>query len=124
MRAEYRWADPLIWQIKPMAGIEYTSEGSGWVGTGLYYDYHFGNNFFLTPSLAVGLYNDGGGKDLGSVIEFRSQIEVGYEFENASSVSAGLSHLSNAGLDDKNPGTEVLSLYYHMPVGMLFQDAQ
>lgn len=120
MRAEYRWDSPLIWQIKPFAALEYTTDGSGWIGAGVYYDHHFGNGFVITPSFAPGLYNDGGGKDLGHVIEFRSQIEVGYEFENASRVSVGLSHLSNASLDDHNPGTEVLSLYYHMPVGMLF----
>ena len=120
IRAEYRWDQPLIWQIKPLAGIEYTTDGSGWLGAGLYYDHHFADKFVFTPSLSAGLYNEGGGKDMGGAIQFRSQVEVGYEFDNQTRLSAGFSHMSNAGLDDENPGAEILSLYYHMPVGVLF----
>ena len=53
-------------------------------------------------------------------VEFRSQVELGYQFENQSRLSLAFSHISNAELGDDNPGTEVLNLYYHLPLDLLF----
>ncbi len=39
---------------------------------------------------------------------------------NGSRLGLAFGHISNAGLDDDNPGTEILNLYYHIPVGNLF----
>jgi hypothetical protein len=115
-RVDYRPGTPIIWELRPWLGAEVTSDGSLWGGAGFLYDFHLTSNWLLTPSIGAGLYSDGDGKDLGSAVEFRSMIELGYQFNNASRVSVGLSHLSNAGIGDDNPGTEILSLYYHMPI--------
>ena len=121
-RAEYRWGEPLLWQIKPFLGVEATSDGAVYGLGGLLLDWGVAPHFYITPGIGAGLYHDGDGKDLGHVVEFRSQIEAAYEFENASRFSLGFSHISNAGLDDRNPGTEILSLYYHHPVGFMTGD--
>ena len=115
-RIEYRPGTPIIWELRPWLGAEVTSDGGVYGAGGFLYDFHMGNNWLLTPSIGAGLYADGGGKDLGSTIEFRSMLELGYQFENASRVSAGFSHISNASIGDRNPGTEILSLYYHIPM--------
>lgn len=115
-RAEYRWSEPVFWRISPYAGIEITNEGTIWGGAGLYSDFFVSDHTYITPSFGAGLYTDGGSDlDLGYPLQFRTQIEAGYQFENYQRLSIGFSHTSNAGLDDNNPGTEVLSLYYHLP---------
>lgn len=116
LRAEHRWGTPLWWEIKPYAGGEITSDGSIWAGGGVYADFYVDEHLILTPSLGAGLYSDGSSDlDLGHPIEFRSQIEATYEFEDMNRVGIGFAHISNAGLDNENPGTEVLNLYWHMP---------
>ena len=81
---------------------------------GISLDWVFGN-FILTPSFAAGLYLDGDGKDLGHAIEFRSALEVSYQFKIRLRLGLMIYHLSNASLSDNNPGTEVLSLGYSVP---------
>jgi lipid A 3-O-deacylase len=118
-RLEYRHGDDFLW-LKPWAGAEVNTDGSVWGGVGVLIDITFFDNIVLTGSFAPGLWAEGDGKDLGHVVEFRSQIELGYQFENQSRLSVGFSHLSNAGLGDDNPGTEVLNLYYHLPLDVIF----
>ena len=112
LRAEYRWDyDIFETPIKPFVGLEVTSEGSLWSGSGVFYDAQISSHVYLTPSVGVGLYDDGGSDiDLDHPIQFRTQIEISYEFESTMRMSAGLSHMSNAGLGDSNPGVEVFSL--------------
>ena len=40
------------------------------------------SKILITPSFGVGIYDDGNGKKLGNNIEFRTTIEISYEFEN------------------------------------------
>jgi len=121
LRVEYRHGTPLFWKIKPWGGLEATTDGTIWGGGGVLADFKPADNIYVTPSLGVGLYTDGNSdKDLDYPIEFRSQIEAGYEFMNQHRVGVALSHTSNANLGDDNPGAETLNLYYHMPVGNLF----
>lgn len=115
-RLEYRWDSPLVWVIEPFAGVEFTTDAAFYALGGLLADIQVGDHFLLTPSFGAGLYADGDGKDLGHVVEFRSQLEIGWEFDNATRAGLAFGHISNAGLDNKNPGTEILNLYYHIPV--------
>lgn len=115
-RLEYRFSNDLIWGIKPLIGAEITSDASLLAGAGLYRDFLLDDQFYLTPSFALGYYAQGSSDlDLSKTLEFRSQIELGYEFEDFSRASVALSHISNGSTDESNPGTEVLSFYYHIP---------
>ncbi len=118
-RLEYRHGEDFLW-LKPWAGIEATTDGSVWGGIGVLMDITFFDTVVLTGSVAPGLYEDGGGKDLGSVFEIRSQVELGYQFDNKSRLAVSFSHTSNASVADDNPGVEVLNLYYHLPLDVLF----
>ena len=120
-RLEYRSGTKLFWEIKPWVGLEATNDGSIFAGGGVFADFTVAPNIYLTPLVGVALYGEGdSNKDLGSVLEFKTQIEAGYEFDNGNKLGVALSHISNAGIDDDNPGTEVLGVYYHLPIGMLF----
>ncbi|HEY9547992.1 MAG TPA: acyloxyacyl hydrolase [Kiloniellaceae bacterium] len=118
-RLEYRHGDDFLW-LKPWGGLEVTSDGAVWGGAGVLIDITFFDAVVLTGSFAPGLYEDGNGKDLGHLIEFRSQVELGYQFENQSRLALAFSHLSNGSLNEDNPGVEVLDLYYHIPLDLLF----
>ena len=69
------------------------------------------------PNFAIGGYRRGTAKDLGSVIEFRSGIEIAYRFGNAARLGVAISHISNASISDNNPGTESIVLSYSIPLG-------
>jgi len=118
-RLEYRHGDDFLF-LKPWAGLEVTSDSAIWGGVGVLVDITFFDAIVVTGSFAPGLYEDGNGKDLGHTVEFRSQVELGYQFENQSRLSLAVSHISNARLGDDNPGTELLTLYYHLPLDALF----
>lgn len=124
-RFEYRFGRSLLpviedfAKLKPWVGVEATSDGALYGAAGILFDIPVGP-FIVTPSFGAGLYHDGAGKDLGSLIEFRSMLEVGYRFENEMRITAQFSHISNAGITRNNPGSNILGAYLHLPAGMLF----
>lgn len=118
-RLEYRH-DQGLWLLKPWVGLEATSDSAVYGALGILADLHLTDEIVLIPSLGVGAFEEGDGKDLGHTLEFRSQIEAAWQFENASRLGLAFSHISNASLDDVNPGAEVLTLYYHYPLRGLF----
>lgn len=121
LRVEYRPDMKILWELKPWVGGEVTSDGSLWGGGGVLLDMNLSDNVYLTPSFGVGLYSQGGSDlDLGYPIEFRSQIEAGYKFTGGQRVGVAFGHISNASLDSRNPGTEILNVYYHIPYGSFF----
>lgn len=119
-RLEYR-SDYKLWQLKPFAAVAGATSGHGFVGVGVLMDIYFGHRFVLTPSFAPHAYFGGGDKlDLDYPLEFRSQLEAAYRFDDRSRLGLAISHYSNAGLGDSNPGTETVSVYYSVPFSTLF----
>ena len=116
LRVEYRSKAKILSIVKPWIGVEVTSDIAAYGVVGILADIFFGRRVVLTPSVGVGVYADGDGKDLGSAIEFRSQIELGYRFDNRSRLALAFSHISNAHLTDQNPGSEIATIYYHIPL--------
>lgn len=114
-RAEWR-GKKLFWVFKPFVGAMGTSDAALYGYAGFLTDFFFGRRIVVTPSIAAGLYENGDGKDLGSIIEFRSGLEIGWRFDNRSRLSAMVYHISNASIDDNNPGTEVFSIGYSFPL--------
>lgn len=119
-RAEYQ-SDVELLIVKPFGGVMGTSDGALYGYGGFLADIELGRRFVLTPSLAAGLYENGGGKDLGYAVEFRSSIEVAYRFDDQSKVGLSLYHISNASLSKDNQGTEIVSLSYSIPISRLFR---
>jgi lipid A 3-O-deacylase len=107
--------DP-VFQIRPMAGLEGTSADALYAFGGLMFDLFLGPHLFISPNEVVGLYGRGNGKELGSAVEFRSTLEVGYRFDNAARISVSVGHISNAKLSAYNPGTELLSAHIYVPI--------
>lgn len=116
LRIEYRSKAKFLGFVKPWVGVELTSDAAAYGVAGILTDIYFGRRIVLTPSFGVGVYADGNGKDLGSAIEFRSQLELGYRFDDRSRLALAFGHISNAHLTDQNPGSEILTVYYHLPL--------
>ncbi len=117
-RLEYRHGQKL-WIFKPWAGVEGTSDGAFYGAAGILVDVFFGRRVVFTPSFGAGYFEMGDGKDLGHEIEFRSQIEVAYRFDDRSRLGLAFGHISNASIGDSNPGVEVLNLYYSIPLSRI-----
>ncbi len=95
--------DTLIGSVSPITGGFITENSAVYVYTGFEWNVDMGNLTF-TPSFAPGLYHEGDGKDLGHVLEFKSEIQFSYEISKDSSIGLSYNHISNASLGDKNPG--------------------
>ena len=95
--------DTLIGNISPITGGFITENSAIYIYTGFEWNVDMGALIF-TPSFAPGLYHEGDGKDLGHVLEFKSEIQFSYELSKDASIGLSYNHISNASLGDKNPG--------------------
>ncbi len=122
-RLEYRFSEAnKLWHFSPFVGLMATAEGGTYGYGGVGFDIFFDDRWVLTPNFAVGLYGNGDGKDLGHAVEFRSGVELSYRFDDRSRLGLTFHHISNAGLDEQNPGTESVLLVYSIPFDKLFSD--
>jgi lipid A 3-O-deacylase len=97
--------DTFLGKFKPVTGAFMTGDSSVYLYTGIEGQYGIGPLKIL-PSFAPGYYEKGDGKDLGSVLEFKSEIKVGLELFENSKLSYSYSHISNNDWGDTNPGTD------------------
>ena len=95
--------DSFIGNISPITGGFITENSAAYVYTGIEWNYDLGGLAF-TPSFAPGLYHEGDGKDLGHILEFKSEVQVTYKPSDLTSFGMSYNHVSNASLGDKNPG--------------------
>lgn len=117
--AEYRFT-PYIYNIRPTLGVNVTTDGSVYGYGGFNWDVSLvDDQLYLIPNMMVGAYSQGDGKDLGHALEFRSGIELAYQFPNRHRVGLAFNHISNASIGDKNPGAETILLNYQVPTGTL-----
>ncbi len=103
--------------VRPFIGFLGTDESAYYGYFGLSVDLYFANCkcFVITPSLAVGAYEDGDQIRMGNTIEFRSGGDFMYRFRNNVRVGVGVFHISNAGLGYRNPGSEQIIFKYQIP---------
>lgn len=114
--AEYR-GRPIQYSIRPMIGINVTTDSSVYGYVGLNWDVELlKNELYIIPNFAAGLYRDGDGKRLGGPIEFRSGIELAYQFPNSHRLGIAFNHISNASIYRHNPGSETALVTYSIPL--------
>ncbi len=95
--------DTFLGNLSPVTGGLITVDNAAYVYTGVQAQYKIGALNF-TPSFTPGLYHEGDGKDLGHVIEFKSELQFSFDLSNNSLLGFSYNHISNASLGDKNPG--------------------
>jgi hypothetical protein len=87
------------------------ADGDAWAGAGPILRFAFARHWRLEGSLMPGLYERGSGADLGGSIQFRSKIAVSRWVADGYHVGVALTHLSNAGLQSRNPGEDAAFLF-------------
>ena len=95
--------DTFLGNLSPITGALITADNAGYFYTGVEAQYKIGSINF-TPSFTPGLYHEGDGKDLGHVIEFKSELQFSLDLSGDSQLGISYNHISNASLGDKNPG--------------------
>ena len=93
----------FLGQLSPITGGFFTEKNAFYFYTGAQAEYDLGL-FTITPSFAPGYYNSGDGKDLGSALEFKSEIQMSLNLSDNTEFGMSYNHISNASLGDKNPG--------------------
>ena len=95
--------ETFIGNISPITGGFVTENSAAYIYTGFEWNIDIGALTF-TPSFSPGLYHKGDGKDLGHIIEFKSEVQLSYAFSENSKIAVSYNHVSNASIGDKNPG--------------------
>ena len=101
----------FLGKLSPITGGFLTENNAFYLYTGAQAEYDLGL-FTITPSFAPGYYNSGDGKDLGSALEFKSEIQMSLNLSNSTEFGMSYNHISNASLGDKNPGANSCMLNF------------
>ena len=103
--------DTFLGNVSPITGGFITDNSAAYVYTGIEWNVEMGGLTF-TPSFAPGYYHQGNGKDLGHVLEFKSEVQLSYAASEKSNFGVSYNHVSNASIGDKNPGANSYMFNY------------
>ena len=95
----------FLGKFAPVTGAFVTGKDSLYFYTGVEGQYDVGP-IKISPSFTPGYYEKGSGKDLGSALEFKSEIKVGFDILGNSKLGYSYSHISNNDWGNINPGTD------------------
>ena len=101
----------FLGKLSPITGGFFTEKNALYLYTGVQTEYELGF-LTITPSFAPGYYNYGSGKDLGSPLEFKSEIQMSFDLSDNSHLGMSYNHISNASLGSKNPGANSYMLNF------------
>ena len=103
--------DTFLGKVSPVTGGFVSGKGSTYLYTGVEAEYDLGPVKIL-PSFTPGYYQKGDGKDLGDVLEFKSEVKVGFDIFENSKIGYSYSHISNNDWGEKNPGADNQSITF------------
>tara|TARA_B110001452_G_scaffold216799_1_gene188222 strand:- start:340 stop:858 length:519 start_codon:yes stop_codon:yes gene_type:complete len=95
--------DTFLGKLSPITGGFISGNKSMYLYTGMQAEYSLGP-LNIIPSFAPGYYEAGDGKNLGSVLEFKSEIKFDLEIFKNSKIGYSYSHISNNDWGKTNPG--------------------
>lgn len=113
---EYRWKPLTRYAIRPAAGVVSAENDASYVFLGLRRDFLVSEHWLFTGSFDAGYFEERDELKLGLELEFRSGLEVAYQFGNRYRIGVALYHLSNGGFGSRNPGTESIVLSLTAPI--------
>ncbi|QOL81664.1 acyloxyacyl hydrolase [Pseudooceanicola spongiae] len=103
--------------FQPAFGASLSGDGTAWIGGGATWTTNF-DRAYMQLHLMPGVYARGDGPDLGSTVEFRSGVEIGFEARNGIRYGLSYDHRSNADLSSVNPGLETIQLRVSFPLNI------
>ncbi len=97
--------ETILGKFSPVTGGFLSGKNGIYLYTGVQAEYDLGL-INIIPSFAPGYYEAGSGKNLGSDLEFKSEIKVSFEIFKDSKIGYSYSHISNNEWGDINPGVD------------------
>jgi lipid A 3-O-deacylase len=101
---ELRFGRKLFF-VGPAIGFLANADGGFFGYGGLYTDIAY-KKLVLTLMGGAGGYEEGDGKDLGGIFQFRSEITLSYQFGNLSRLGIKYGHISNGSTHYSNPSEQ------------------
>ena len=101
----------FLGKLSPISGFFFTEKNAIYLYTGVQAEYELGF-LTITPSFAPGYYNYGDGKDLGSSLEFKTEVQMSFDISDNTHLGMSYNHISIASLGDKNPGANSYMLNF------------
>ena len=96
--------DTIFGKFQPITGGFITGDNAAYIYTGVEAQYKIGI-LNISPSFSPGYYEKGDGKDLGSLLEFKSEIKFGLDLGKNSTLGYSYNHISNNDWGEINPGS-------------------
>jgi hypothetical protein len=110
-RADFIYGGVSWEQFRPRVAVSDSEHGDFWAGAGVDYEKYWAINknqaVFIGMSFLPGYYKPGR-LQLGSAVEFRTQIEVGLVQIDKWRISVFVEHRSNASLGRTDPGIQAV----------------
>jgi hypothetical protein len=111
--AEYRFS--ASWKgIQPWISATVGAHGKFYLAAGGLYSIDLDRNWRVTLSFGPGFYHSRDNFDLGSELEFLSTAELSRKLPWGDRVGLSFGHISNGGVAEVNPGSEILKLSYQL----------
>ena len=95
----------FLGKFSPVTGAFISGKNSVYMYTGVQAQYQLGP-LNVVPSFAPGYYDAGNGKDLGSALEFKSEIKFNLNIFKDTKIGYSYSHISNNDWGARNPGID------------------
>ncbi len=112
-----------VWRgVGPQIGASINTDGGALGHAGLFLDIRPGDNWVIWPGINLAAWEQGDSRDLGGTFQFMSEAYVGYRLPWNDLLGVSLQHISNAGIHDDNPGTDIVLVTYTVSFGPLFGD--
>lgn len=106
------------WFFYPVTGAFVTTNTSTFTYAGITIPILVSEALLFRISFTPGLYTFTEKRsDLGLALEFMTSLKIAYRFRDDSRLGLQLSHISNAGMGEDNPGSETLVISYELPFG-------
>ena len=99
------YRDTFLGKFVPITGGFLTEKNSIYIYTGIEAQYRLGSIIF-SPSFAPGYYEQGDGKNLGSQLEFKSELNLSLDIFKDSQIGYSYNHISNNDWGSVNPGID------------------
>jgi hypothetical protein len=116
---EYRFksfSGPFGFRLIPAVGAAIANDSAHFIYADIRHDFYLSRRWILIPSFGLGIFKDSSKINLGNNLEFRSGVELAYQFKNKVRAGVAIFHLSNGGISSQNPGTEALVFSICIPV--------
>ena len=109
---EHHW--PVSWTYGALSGRwgvagRIDEDRDAFFGAGVTGEYRFAERWYIGMSFMPGLYHRGE-TDLGGTVHFRTMIGLGVDVSDKIGLGLTIDHMSNGGIQSKNPGSDALML--------------